>query len=104
MTNASPDPDSQSEHNNEILAALAQETTTNKTLAQWAKAAAVRAIRTAAQTAVGVIPVSAATIGGVDWIIVAGAAALAAITSLLTSIAGIPEISDGQSLRQIISK
>jgi fatty acid desaturase len=97
-----PEPDSQSEYNSESLAALAQETTTSQTLAQWAKAAAVRAVRTAAQTAVGVIPVSAATIGGVDWLLVAGAAALAAITSLLTSIAGIPEISDGQSIRQII--
>jgi fatty acid desaturase len=98
-----PESDSQSEYNNESLAALAQETTTSQTLAQWAKAAAVRAIKTAAQAAIAIIPVSAVTIGSVDWIMVAGAAALAGVISLLTSIAGIPEISDGQSIRQIIS-
>jgi LysM repeat protein len=43
------EPESQSEYNSESLAALAQETTTSQTLAQWAKAAAVRAIKTAAQ-------------------------------------------------------
>jgi hypothetical protein len=97
------EPESQSEYNTQTATAIAEEAGTSQTLAQWAKAAAVRAIKTAAQTAVGVIPVSAATIGGVDWILVAGAAALAAVTSLLTSIAGIPEIADGQSIRQIIS-
>lgn len=98
------EPESQSEYNSERLAALAQETTTSQTLAQWAKAAAVRAIKTAAQAAIAIIPVSAVTIGSVDWIMVAGAAALAGVISLLTSVSGIPEVSDGDSIKQITSK
>lgn len=59
---------------------------------QWLKAAAVRAIKTAAQTAVGVIG-AAAVLGAVDWLMVGSAAALAAIVSMLTSVAGLPEVS-----------
>ena len=56
----------------------------------WFKAAAVRAMRTFAQIAVALLP-AAATIESVDWRVVASTAALAAVASLLTSLAGIPE-------------
>ena len=56
----------------------------------WFKAAGVRALRTFAQTAVALLP-AAATIESVDWRVVASTAALAAVASLLTSLAGIPE-------------
>ena len=57
----------------------------------WAKAAAIRAAKTMAQTAVALIPASA-TIAAVDWRVVAGTAALAGVTSILTSLAGLPEV------------
>lgn len=57
----------------------------------WLAGAAKRAVKTAAQTAVALIP-AATTIAAVDWKTVVGTAALAAVTSLLTSIAGIPEV------------
>lgn len=58
---------------------------------KWWKAAAVRAVKTLAQTAVAMLPV-AATIAEVNWLTVAGTAALAAVASLLTSLAGLPEV------------
>ena len=64
---------------------------------EWVKAALIRAIKTAAQTAVALIGTNAIGITGVDWVAVASAAALAAVVSLLTSIAGIPEVSGGKS-------
>ena len=57
----------------------------------WIKAAAIRAVKTLAQAAIGVIGSSVA-LGEVDWILVGSSAALAAILSLLTSIAGLPEV------------
>ena len=60
---------------------------------RWAKAAGVRAVRTVAQTAVALIGTNAIGITEVDWIGVASGAALAGIVSLLTSLAGIPEVS-----------
>lgn len=57
----------------------------------WWKAAGIRAVKTVAQTAVAMIP-AAVTIGAVDWRTVVGTAALAGIVSLLTSIAGLPEV------------
>lgn len=58
---------------------------------RWIKAAGVRAVKTAAQVAVAMIP-AAVTIADVDWKVIAGTAALSAVTSLLTSLAGIPEV------------
>lgn len=58
---------------------------------KWWKAAAVRAVKTVAQTAVAMLPVKAA-VTEVDWLMVAGTAALAGIASLLTSVAGLPEV------------
>lgn len=58
---------------------------------EWFKAAAIRAIKTVAQTAVATIG-TAAVIGDVNWIMVASASALAGVLSLLTSVAGLPEV------------
>ena len=58
---------------------------------KWWKAAGIRALKTMAQAAVSMIP-AAATITEVNWIVVAGTAALAGIASLLTSLAGLPEV------------
>ena len=60
---------------------------------KWFKAAGIRAIKTAAQTAIGTIG-AAAVIGAVDWKMVASASALAALLSVLTSVAGIPEVGE----------
>lgn len=57
----------------------------------WIKAAGVRAIKTVAQTAVATIG-TAVAMGNVDWVMVASASALAGIVSLLTSVAGLPEL------------
>lgn len=59
--------------------------------AKWWKAAGIRAIKTVAQTAVATIGTSA-VISEVNWLVVASASALAGILSLLTSVAGLPEV------------
>lgn len=60
---------------------------------KWIAAAAVRAIKTVAQTAVATIGATA-YFTDVDWLMVASAAALAGVLSLLTSVAGLPEVGD----------
>ena len=57
----------------------------------WMKAAAVRAIKTVAQTAVAMIGTSV-VIADVNWVMVLSASALAGVLSLLTSVAGLPEV------------
>ena len=58
---------------------------------EWWKAAGIRAIKTVAQTAVATIGVSA-TMTDVDWLLVVSASLLSGILSLLTSVAGLPEV------------
>lgn len=58
---------------------------------QWIKAARVRAVKTMAQAAIAAIGVST-TIGEVDWKVVASTAVVTGILSLLTSVAGLPEV------------
>ena len=60
---------------------------------KWLKAAGIRAIKTMAQTVVALIP-AAATITQVDWLTVIGTAALAGVTSVITSLAGLPELKE----------
>ena len=59
----------------------------------WIKAAGIRAIKTVAQTAVATISTSA-VLGDVNWVMVCSASALAGIVSLLTSVAGLPEVKE----------
>lgn len=63
----------------------------------WAKAALIRAVKTAAQTAVAIIGTGAVGFTDLDWLQIASVAGVAAIVSLLTSVAGIPEVADGIS-------
>lgn len=62
---------------------------------EWFRAAGIRAIKTVAQTAIATIGTSA-VMSNVDWVMVASASALAGILSMLTSLAGLPEIDDDE--------
>jgi len=65
----------------------------NLTNKEWWKAAGTRAIKTVAQTAIATIG-TAAALGEVDWKLVLSAAVLAGVLSLLTSLAGLPEVDE----------
>lgn len=62
---------------------------------KWLKAAGVRAIKTVAQAAIATIGASA-TMGEVNWVMVGSASLLAGVVSILTSVAGIPEVKEGE--------
>lgn len=62
---------------------------------KWIKAAGIRAIRTFAQTAGSTIGTTA-LLGDVDWVLVASASTVAAILSILTSVAGLPEVKEDE--------
>lgn len=66
-----------------------------KNFTNWIKAAGVRALKTVAQTAVATIG-TAAAFGAVDWTMVASASLLAGVLSLLTSVAGLPEVKEAE--------
>lgn len=63
---------------------------------EWAIAALIRAVRTICQTAIAMIGTSV-VMSQVDWVMVGSASLLAGILSILTSLAGIPEVDDGMS-------
>lgn len=62
---------------------------------KWAKATAVRAIKTVAQTAIATIGVSA-VMTDVNWVAVGSASLLAGVLSILTSVAGLPEVNESE--------
>lgn len=66
----------------------------NEKAKRWVRAAGVRAVKTVAQTAVATIG-TAAVLGAVDWRMTLSASVLAGVLSLLTSVAGLPEVADG---------
>ena len=68
----------------------------NDKIIRWLKAAGIRAIKTVAQTALATIGTSA-VLSEINWKLVASAAVVAGILSLLTSLAGLPELKDGDS-------
>lgn len=63
----------------------------------WSAAAITRAVKTAAQTAVSLIGTGAVGFTDLDWVQIASVAGVAAVVSLLTSVAGLPEVADGKS-------
>ena len=65
----------------------------NEYMKKWLKAADVRAVKTMAQTAIATIG-AAAVLSEVNWAVVASASILAGMLSLLTSVAGLPEVSE----------
>ena len=73
-------------------------------LNDWASAALVRAIKTAAQTAVALIGTNAIGVTDVDWLAVGRASLLAFVVSILTSTGGLPEVDNGTDVLSLYSK
>lgn len=69
----------------------------------WLIAAGVRAVKTMAQTAVSIISVGT-VMQDVDWMMVGSAALLSGVLSILTSVAGLPEVAGGTPLGEIVNK
>lgn len=67
----------------------------NKNICKWAKAAGIRALKTVAQTAIATIGTTA-LINAVDWVVVGSASLLAGVLSVLTSVAGLPEVNESE--------
>ena len=67
----------------------------NKYTKEWLKAALIRAVKTAAQVVLSMITIGAA-IKDVDWVNVASVAAVAFLYSIITSLAGLPEVTNGE--------
>lgn len=70
----------------------------SKTTTQWLKAAGIRAIKTFAQSAAAMLP-AAAAITDVNWAVVVSTASLAALASLFTSLAGLPEVNETEDTK-----
>lgn len=67
-----------------------------KNFKEWIQAAGMRAIKTVAQTAVATVGTSAVLLTDVNWVAVLSASLMAGALSLLTSVAGLPELNDGK--------
>ena len=70
----------------------------------WVRAALIRAVKTMAQAAIGVLGTGAIGLMQADWMNVLSVALMGGVLSLLTSIAGIPEVDDGESLASITDR
>ena len=70
---------------------------------EWAKAAGIRAVKTMAQTAVATIG-AATVVSAVDWRVVVSAAVVAGVVSILTSVAGIPEVKNKETIAEASEK
>lgn len=68
-----------------------------ETMKKWALAALVRAVKTFAQTAVSLIGTGAVGFTDLDWVQIASVAGVTAVVSILTSVAGLPEVDGGTS-------
>lgn len=73
-------------------------------LKSWAIAAGMRSLKTFAQTAAALIGTGAVGFTDLDWVHIASVAGVAAVLSLLTSVAGIPEVSNGESAFTIANR
>ncbi len=70
----------------------------------WTRAALIRALKTMSQAAIGVLGTGAIGLMQADWMNVLSVALMGGVLSLLTSIAGIPEVDDGESLAAITDR